>query len=175
MALELWMWAAFGVFVVAMLLVDLLAFGGRSEQVSMRRAVGWSVGWTLLGLAFAGFLWRVRRAAPPPSEYLAGLPDREVLSIDNLFVFAADLHVLPGARRRYQRRVLIYWGVVGALVFRGDLHPRRRRAARRLPLRDLRLRGVPRSSRAYRMATHHGEQVDPSSNTVLRSCGAYCR
>ena len=57
MALEMWMWAAFGAFVVAMLLVDLLAFGGRSEQVSLRRAVGWSVGWTLLGVGFAGFLW----------------------------------------------------------------------------------------------------------------------
>ena len=33
MALEAWMWVAFGVFVVAMLLVDLLAFGGRGGQV----------------------------------------------------------------------------------------------------------------------------------------------
>jgi tellurite resistance protein TerC len=71
MALEVWMWVAFGVFVVAMLLVDLLAFGGRSEQVPMRRAVGWSIAWTLLGVGFAGFLWWWQGRAPA-EEYVAG-------------------------------------------------------------------------------------------------------
>jgi len=115
MALEVWMWAAFGVFVVAMLLVDLLAFGGRSEQVSLRRAVGWSVGWTLLGVGFAGFLWWWEGRAPA-EEYLAGFLIEKSLSIDNLFVFALILayFAVPAA---YQRRV-IYWGIVGAIVLR---------------------------------------------------------
>ena len=113
MALEAWMWAAFGVFVVAMLLVDLLAFGGRSEEVSLRRAVGWSVGWTLLGVGFAGFLWWWQGRAPA-EEYLAGFLIEKSLSIDNLFVFALifGYFAVPAA---YQRRV-IYWGIVGAIV-----------------------------------------------------------
>ncbi len=44
MALQPWMWFAFGAFVIAMLLLDLLAFGKRGERIPFRRAVAWSVG-----------------------------------------------------------------------------------------------------------------------------------
>ena len=82
-----WVWAAFGVFVAAMLVVDLLAFGRRGEAVAFRRALAWSIGWTGLGLGFAPFLalWQGRGAA---EEYLAGFVIEKSLSIDNLFVFA---------------------------------------------------------------------------------------
>ena len=49
MQLDPWMWVAFGTFVVAMLAVDLVAFGRRGEEIPFRRAFGWSVGWTALG------------------------------------------------------------------------------------------------------------------------------
>ncbi len=116
MELELWMWAAFGLFVVAMLLVDLVAFGRRGREVSFRRAVGWSIGWTLLGVGFAGFLWTWQGRAPA-EEYLAGFLVEKSLSIDNLFVFALifGYFAVPAA---YQRRV-IFWGIVGAIVLRG--------------------------------------------------------
>jgi tellurite resistance protein TerC len=116
MELDLWMWAAFGAFVVAMLLVDLIAFGRRAEAIPLRRAALWSVGWSALGLAFAAFLWwwQGRRFA---EEYLAGFLIEKSLSIDNLFVFALVFayFAIPAA---YQRRV-IYWGIVGAIVLRG--------------------------------------------------------
>jgi tellurite resistance protein TerC len=114
--LDLWMWGAFGVFVVAMLGVDFLAFGRRREEIGFRRAVAWSVGWTLLGLAFVPFLyaWEGRG---PAEEYLAGFLIEKSLSIDNLFVFALifSYFAVPAA---YQRRV-IFWGIVGAIVLRG--------------------------------------------------------
>ena len=115
MELELWMWIAFGAFVVAMLAVDLVAFGRRGEEISFRRAVGWSIGWTLLGLAFAPFLW-VWQGRSPAEEYLAGFLIEKSLSIDNLFVFALifGYFAVPAA---YQRRV-IFWGIVGAIVLR---------------------------------------------------------
>ena len=115
MELEVWMWAAFGGFVVALLAVDLLAFGGRGEQVPMRRAVAWSVGWTLLGVGFAGFLWWWQ-GRTPAGEYLAGFLIEKSLSVDNLFVFALifGYFAVPAA---HQRRVL-YWGIVGAIVLR---------------------------------------------------------
>ena len=116
MDLELWMWGAFGAFVVGLLLVDLVAFGGRREQVTFRRAIGWSIGWTLLGVAFAGFVW-VWQGRTPAEEYLAGFLIEKSLSIDNLFVFALifGYFAVPAA---YQRRV-IFWGIVGAIVLRG--------------------------------------------------------
>jgi tellurite resistance protein TerC len=114
--LELWMWGAFGAFVVAMLAVDLVAFGRRGEEISFRRAVSWSIAWTLLGLGFAGFLW-AWQGRGPAEEYLAGFLIEKSLSIDNLFVFALifSYFAVPPA---YQRRV-IFWGIVGAIVLRG--------------------------------------------------------
>lgn len=116
MDLELWMWFAFAGFVGAMLLVDLLAFGQRGEQIPLRRSVVWSIGWTLLGLAFAVFLW-VWQGREPAGEYLAGFLIEKSLSIDNLFVFALIFayFAVPPA---FQRRAL-FWGIVGAIVLRG--------------------------------------------------------
>jgi tellurite resistance protein TerC len=114
--LELWMWLAFGALVVGLLLVDLVAFGGRAERVPFRRAVAWSIGWTALGLAFAGFLW-AWQGRTPAEEYLAGFLIEKSLSIDNLFVFSLIFayFAVPAA---YQRRV-VFWGIVGAIVLRG--------------------------------------------------------
>ena len=116
MELDLWMWVAFAAFVVAMLVVDLVAFGRRGEEISFRRAVAWSIGWTLLGLAFAPFLWLWEGRAWA-EEYLAGFLIEKSLSTDNLFVFALifSYFAVPAA---YQRRV-IFWGIVGAILLRG--------------------------------------------------------
>lgn len=116
MQLEPWMWVAFGGFVAAMLLVDLLGFASKEEEVPFRRAVLWSIGWTALGFAFTGFLW-VWQGRTPAEEYLAGFLIEKSLSVDNLFVFALifGYFAVPAA---YQRRV-IFWGIVGAIVLRG--------------------------------------------------------
>jgi tellurite resistance protein TerC len=110
------MWVAFAGFVAAMLLVDLLVFGRRGEPISLRRAVGWSIGWTLLGLGFAVFLW-LWQGREPAGEYLAGFLIEKSLSIDNLFVFAL-VFAYFGVPRAFQRRAL-YWGIVGAILLRG--------------------------------------------------------
>ncbi|MBW3593095.1 MAG: TerC family protein [Actinobacteria bacterium] len=110
------MWAAFGAFVVAMLLVDLLAFGRGQEEIAFGRAVRWSIGWTVLGVAFAGFIW-VWEGRVYAEQYFAGFLIEKSLSIDNLFVFALifSYFAVPAAN---QRRV-IFWGIVGAIVLRG--------------------------------------------------------
>jgi tellurite resistance protein TerC len=115
MELTVWMWVAFGGLVVALLIVDLVGFAGRGERVPFGRAVAWSVGWTALGLAFAGLLWWWQGRGPA-EEYLAGFLIEKSLSIDNLFVFALifGYFAVPAAA---QRRV-IFWGIVGAIVLR---------------------------------------------------------
>jgi tellurite resistance protein TerC len=114
--IDAWMWAAFGVFVVAMLAVDFVAFGAQDEEVPFRRAVVWSVGWTALGLAFAPFLL-IWQGGTPAVEYLTGFLIEKSLSVDNLFVFALILgyfSVPPALQRR-----AVFWGIVGAVVLRG--------------------------------------------------------
>ncbi|HSC91413.1 MAG TPA: TerC family protein [Gaiellaceae bacterium] len=115
MNLDPWMWVAFAALVLVLLLVDLLAFGRRGEEIPFRRAVGWSIGWTLLGLGFGGFLW-AWQGRVLAEEYLAGFLIEKSLSIDNLFVFALifGYFAVPPA---HQRRV-IFWGIVGAIVLR---------------------------------------------------------
>ena len=116
MEIEVWMWVAFGAFVVAMLVVDFVAFGTDSGQIPFRRAVVWSIGWTVLGVAFAPFIlwWEGETLAV---EFLTGFVIEKSLSVDNLFVFALILGyfaVPPAMHRR-----AIFWGIVGAVILRG--------------------------------------------------------
>jgi tellurite resistance protein TerC len=109
------MWVAFAVFVVAMLLVDGIAFGRRRERIPFRRSVAWSIAWTLLGLAFGAFVW-VWQGRELAGEYLAGFLIEKSLSIDNLFVFALVFGYF-GVPPAFQRRAL-FWGIAGAIVLR---------------------------------------------------------
>jgi tellurite resistance protein TerC len=164
MELELWMWIAFGGFVAAMLLVDLVAFGGRGETVPLRRAVGWSIGWTALGVGFAGFLWwwEGRMLA---EEYLTGFLIEKSLSIDNLFVFAM-VFAYFGVPAALQRRV-IYWGIVGAIVLSWIF------ILAGATLLDafhytIYVFGAVLVVTGIRMARHTGVSVKPERNPVLR-------
>jgi tellurite resistance protein TerC len=116
MELETWMWVAFGGFVLLMLTVDAVLFGRRGQEISFKRAVGWSIGWTVLGIGFAGFLW-IWQGRKPAEEFFAGFLIEKSLSVDNLFVFAMifSAFAVPLA---YQRRAL-FWGIAGAVVLRG--------------------------------------------------------
>jgi tellurite resistance protein TerC len=164
MELELWMWFAFGGFVIAMLLIDLLAFGHRGERIPFRRAVTWSIAWTLLGVAFAGFLWLWQGRAPA-EEYVAGFLIEKSLSIDNLFVFALifGYFAVPAA---YQRRV-IYWGIVGAILLRG-LFILTGAALLDAFHYTIYVFGGFLVITGIRMARHANVEIDPSRNPVLR-------
>jgi tellurite resistance protein TerC len=109
------LWAAFAVFIVGMLALDLFVFHRDAHEVSLREAAVFSAVWIGLGLAFGGlvFAWQGAQAG---GEYLAGYVIEKSLSLDNVFVFAMifSYFAVPA---RYQHR-LLFWGVVGAIVFR---------------------------------------------------------
>jgi len=107
--------AAFTVFVVGMLLLDLFVFHKRAHKVTMREAIGWSAFWISLALTFNGviFFWLGRDAG---LDFLAGFLIEKSLSVDNLFVFLMIFTYFK-VPAQYQHRVL-FWGIVGALVLR---------------------------------------------------------
>ena len=110
-----WAWAAFFLFITAMLALDLGVFQRDSHVVSMKEALGWCVVWGALALGFGGLLWWWR-GPEPAQQFIAGYLIELCLSVDNVFVFIlvfAHFKVKP----RYQHRVL-FWGIIGAVFMR---------------------------------------------------------
>ena len=119
-----WMWAAFGVVVTVMLVVDLwVVGGGRQHRVSVKEAAAWSVVWVVLALGFAGALWGHldgtvgREAANAKAlEFVTGYLIEKSLAVDNVFVWLM-LFAFFAIPPELQKRVLLY-GVLGAIVMR---------------------------------------------------------
>jgi tellurite resistance protein TerC len=124
---EPWMWAAFVVFVLAMLALDLFVFGGRkAHRVSVREALSWVIAWCLLALSFAALLWWYLNgtfgadiARQKTLEFLTGYLIEQSLSIDNMFIFVMIFSYFA-VPPELQRRVLLY-GVLGAIVMRAAM------------------------------------------------------
>jgi len=109
------LWTLFTAFILAMLALDLGVFHRKAHEVRFKEAVGWSVFW--IGLALAFNAWVAYAFGPQKGmEFLTGYLIEKALSVDNVFVFLVIFTTfsVPAA---YQHRVL-FWGVVGALVMR---------------------------------------------------------
>lgn len=109
------LWAAFNLFVLGMLALDLLVFNRKAHAVSLREALSWSLVWIALALIFnAGIyhMWGEEKAL----EFLTGYLIEKSLSVDNLFVFLIIFSYFD-VPTIYQHRVL-FWGILGALVMR---------------------------------------------------------
>lgn len=87
-----------------------------SEEIGTKDAALWSCFWIGLAIAFYVYL-AVRFGNEWADLYLAGYALEKSLSVDNLIVFMAIFSSF-GIRGQLQHRIL-YWGIVGALVFRG--------------------------------------------------------
>ncbi len=114
MDVPLWAWAGVVAVIVAMLVVDLVAHR-TAHVISLREAAAWSVVWVGLGLGFGAVVWSAY-GAQAGGQYYAGYLIEKSLAVDNVFVWALVFTAF-GVPRQYQHKVLFY-GVVGALVFR---------------------------------------------------------
>jgi tellurite resistance protein TerC len=112
---DLWVWAASVGLILSILALDLFVFHREAHEVSFREATRFSVFWIAVGLALGGviFAWQGPEAG---GEYIAGYLIEKSLAVDNIFVFALIFGYFA-VHAKYQHRVL-FWGVVGALVFR---------------------------------------------------------
>lgn len=115
MHVPLWAWLAFGAVIVIMLLIDLLAHRG-AHIIGFREAAIWSSVWVGISLIFAVILAFTLGGDASVDFTTAWLLEKS-LSVDNLFVFALIFGYFQ-VPREFQHRVL-FFGVVGALVFRG--------------------------------------------------------
>jgi tellurite resistance protein TerC len=109
------MWIVFALLLTVMLVVD-LGLNRSSHTVSFREALGWSLLWIGLALAFNAGIWYTMGSVKA-LEFFTGYVIEKALSVDNLFVFIM-IFAYFGIAPRYQSRIL-KWGIIGALVMRG--------------------------------------------------------
>jgi tellurite resistance protein TerC len=115
MDVALWGWLAVLGAILVMLAVDLFAHR-RAHVIGVREAAAWSAVWVACGVGFGILVWRVH-GAELGQQYFAGYLIEKSLAVDNVFVWAIVLGYFA-VPREYQHRVL-FFGVLGALVFRG--------------------------------------------------------
>ncbi len=133
-----WFYTLFTVGVLGLLALDLGVFHREAHVVGFREALGWTIVWTTLSLAFCFGLWRYAEWKLPLDprlieagvtaasaselahrtalEFLTGYVVELTLSVDNVFVFIV-VFTYFGVPKQYQHRVLFY-GILGALIFR---------------------------------------------------------
>lgn len=132
----LWIWVGFITFVLLMLALDLGVFHRHSHVVRVKEALAWSGVWLLMGLSFSIFVYHgyenhwlglgshvdavdglINNGRTATLKYLTGYVVEKSLSVDNIFVIALIFSAFA-VPPLYQHKVL-FWGVLGALVFRG--------------------------------------------------------
>jgi tellurite resistance protein TerC len=115
MTVSIWAWLAFGAAVVVLLAIDLLAHR-KDHVIGFREAAWWSAAWVGLALVFA-LVVTLTMGGTAGTQFTTAWLLEKSLSVDNLFVFALIFGYFA-VPREYQHRVL-FFGVLGALVFRG--------------------------------------------------------
>src|SRR5512146_3256161 len=106
------LWIGFAAVMTVMFVIDLGVFSRKSHEIKFREALGWTVAWVSLALAFNG--WIYYALGPTKAlEFLTGYLIEESLSVDNLFVFImifSYFHIT----KVHQPKIL-KWGILGAL------------------------------------------------------------
>ena len=118
-----WFYAAFLLFVLLMLALDLGVFNRKAHVVSFKEATVWSIIWVALALVFNFIFYHYSlskfgadAAGQVALEFLTGYVIEYSLSVDNIFVFVLVFSYF-GIPAEYKHRVLFY-GILGALIFR---------------------------------------------------------
>ncbi len=108
-------WVGFHLFIALLLALDLWLFNRQWKATVFKRACWLNVLWIAIGLIFNLFIY-IKLGSESGLQFFTGYLIEKSLSVDNLFVilliFSHFCIPLP-----YQRKVL-FWGILGALVFR---------------------------------------------------------
>lgn len=132
----IWLWIGFFALIIMLLVLDLGVFHRKSHAISIREAMGWTLFWIALGLAFCGPVyliyehhWFGASIAPAGGlvtggaqavvRYITAYLLEKSLSVDNIFVISM-LFTSFRVPAQHQHRVL-FWGIVGALMARGAM------------------------------------------------------
>jgi tellurite resistance protein TerC len=116
-------WVGFLAVVLVLLAVDLGVFNRKAHVISIREAARWSAITMVLAGIFAFLIYHhdlptdIVGGPRHAIEFVTGYLIELALSVDNIFVFVLIFNYFA-VPAKYQHRVL-FWGVLGALAFRG--------------------------------------------------------
>ena len=109
------LWTAFNIFIIAMLIVDLAVFHQKDHEESIKEALVWTGVWIAISLVFGGGVYYFM-GPQTALDYYTGYLIEKSLSVDNIFVFLLVFNYFK-VPAKYQHKVL-FWGIFGALVMR---------------------------------------------------------
>jgi tellurite resistance protein TerC len=126
----MWLWAAFIIFILFLLILDLGVFHRKAHIITLKEALTWSGVWIGVALVFNVFIYfayqyhwfglDIPEAEPDGRTaavlFFTGYIVEKSLGMDNVFLIAMIFSYF-GIPAMYQHRVL-FWGIVGALVMR---------------------------------------------------------
>jgi tellurite resistance protein TerC len=115
MALDIYFWIGFHIFIFIMLGLDLGVFHKKAHKVPVKEAITWTIVWITLALLFNVFVY-FELGKTKALEFLTGYVIEYSLSVDNIFVFILIFSYFA-VKDEYQHRVL-FWGILGALIMR---------------------------------------------------------
>ncbi|AXG73923.1 hypothetical protein DVK85_06570 [Flavobacterium arcticum] len=107
--------AGFSIIIIIMLLLDLGVFNKKSHEVSNKEALLWSVVWISLSMLFSGVIYWVV-GWESFTQFQSAYWIEKALSVDNLFVFILVFGFFNVPK--YLHHKVLFWGIIGALVFR---------------------------------------------------------
>jgi tellurite resistance protein TerC len=157
-------WVGFHVFIFAMLAIDLGVFHRKARAVSFKEAAGWSAVWIALALVFnvGLYFWR---GSTDSAAFLTGYLIEKSLSVDNIFVFLTIFSYFK-IPPKYQHKVL-FWGILGALVMRAGFIFAGIALVQKFHW-VIYIFGAFLIFTAVKMVVHHGQEMDPDKNPVVR-------
>ena len=114
--MTLW-WIFFGVFIFAMLALDLGVFNRKVHVIKMKESLLWTAFWVTLALLFcAGIYFFHGDGHSKAMEFFTAYIIEYSLSIDNLFVFMLIFRFFS-VPHSYEHKAL-FWGILLALITR---------------------------------------------------------
>ena len=173
-------WVGFIAFVILMLAIDLGLLHRDAQVIRLREAVRFTIVCAVLAVGFCGVVYLLYEnrwlgigvtvgepltGTDAALKFLTGWVLEQSLSIDNVFVIALvfkRLRVPPA----FQHRVL-FWGILGALVFRGVMIGLGTAAIHRFPWFNY-VFGAILLFAAIKLLLDKDEEVEPDKNLLVR-------
>jgi tellurite resistance protein TerC len=164
-------WAVFVGIVGTVLTLDFALWQGKARALKLWKALAWVGFCVLLALGFAVWIY-LGFGAEPALEFVTGYLVEYALSVDNLFVFLVLFRYFRLARE-LQRRVL-FWGILGAILFRATFVFAGAELIHRFELTIL-LFGLFLLWTGWKILMGWAGEVDPEKNPILALARRYLR